>query len=56
MFTYQADIKIGRDRTGRQRVLVQADDWSKARQLLEAQYGVGNVMNVTQVARAPGRD
>lgn len=49
MNSYQADIKVGRDRLGRQRVVVQARDWNGARQLLEAQYGPGNVMNVTQV-------
>lgn len=44
MRTYAATIYLRG--AGTQRVLVQADDGNRARLMLEAQYGRGNVTNI----------
>jgi hypothetical protein len=43
-YTYTATVHL--PKVGDQKVSVQADNESKARAMLEAQYGKGNVRNV----------
>ncbi len=49
MNTYEATIQLPGG--GQTRVTVQSDNTNHARQLLEMQYGRGNVMNLHQTSR-----
>lgn len=44
--TYEAVIKLPSG--GQTKVTIQSDSWDHARQLLHAQYGANNVMNLHQ--------
>jgi hypothetical protein len=46
MNTFEAKVKMSGG--GYQKVTIQADNWSHAKQLLAAQYGAVNVYDVTQ--------
>ncbi len=54
MKTYQATIKLGVHKAGLQRIYIDADNESKARQLLEMQYGRGNFHDVCEAPRNRG--
>lgn len=48
--TFKAQVRL--ESNALQEVRIDATNWNNARQLLEMQYGKGNVMNVTQIAGA----
>lgn len=48
MLTFEVWFKIGDLRTAQSRIM--ASDWNSARLIAEAQYGSGNILNITMVS------